>query len=100
MARSERPLIVHDVHAFDARRAAAEFMRHGFTAVDDVTGGLIDCANDELIDALGLAVDEFALTQARIETSWGPIFVFWDRSRGPKVLAAAKAFVATQRPTT
>ncbi len=87
---------IQDVHDFNARRAARELLRVGFTAVDDISGALIDCAQDELFDALGFAGDEFDVRREEIRTGWGPVFVFWDGSRG--TLEAAKAFVRAQRP--
>ena len=86
---------VYDVHDFNAKAASREFLKHGFIAVDDISGGLVDCAEDELLDALGFAADELDLGIEELSTSWGPVFVFWDRGRG--TLAAAKAFVFTQR---
>lgn len=88
---------IHDVYGFNARRAADELMRVGFTAVDDIRGQLIDCAQDELFDALGLAGDEMNVRVEELRTSLGPVFVFWDGDKAS--LEAAKEFVRTHRPT-
>ena len=88
---------IHDVHEFDAELASRELLQVGFTAVDDMSGQLIECAKDELFDALGFAVDEIDVGVERIATSWGPVFVFWDRGRG--TLKAARELVAKNRPS-
>ena len=87
---------IHDVYGFDARSAADELLRMGFTAVDDITGQLIDCAQDELFDALGFAGDEMDVRVEEMQTSFGPVFVFWDGRR--ESLDAARKFVRDKRP--
>ncbi len=89
---------IHDVHSFDAELASRELLKVGFTVVDDISGELIECAKDELFDALGFAGDEIDLGINEVATSWGPVFVFWDRER--TTLKAAKDFVAKNRPGT
>lgn len=87
---------IHDVHGFDAEQAGRELLDLGFTAVDDVSGELIECAEEELLDALRFAADEIDLGVDEIRTTCGPVFVFWDRGRA--TLEAAKAFVLKNRP--
>jgi len=95
-SRPRPPMKIHDVHDFDARKAARELLRVGFTAVDDIGGQLIDCAQDELFDALGFASDDLDVQVEEIRTDWGPVYVFWDTSRA--CLGAARAFVKANRP--
>ncbi len=87
---------IHDVYGFNAQRAADELISVGFTAVDDISGKLIDCAQDELFDALGFAGDEMDVRVEEMRTSWGPVFVFWDGDK--ESLAAARKFVRANRP--
>ena len=87
---------IQEVHDFDARRAAKELLKFGFTAVDDIGGLLIESAEDELLDELGLAVDALDFTRDEIDTSYGPVFVFRDTSQ--VTLEAAKKLVFSQYP--
>lgn len=89
-------LAIHDVHALDARSAAAELARQGMVAVDDISEGLIDCAWEEIFDELGDAADGMPLKTQRIETPWGPVFVMRDADRVSA--AAARGAVLSQRP--
>lgn len=86
---------IHDVHDFDAKAASRDLLKFGLTAVDDFGGSLYDCAQDELLEELGHAGDEIDLATDRIETSWGPVFVFRDRARVS--LAKARALVMAER---
>jgi len=78
---------IHDVHAFDARTAARELLRHGMVAVDDITEKLIDCAWEDLFDQLGHSADGMRFKTQRIETGWGPVFVMRDAKRVSAVKA-------------
>lgn len=61
---------IHDAHDFDARQAAADLVEHGYTAVDDITRGLVGCAEVELLDELGFAAaDELDPGIEEMETS-------------------------------
>jgi hypothetical protein len=72
---------IPEVHDFDAHSAAREFLKLGFTAVDDIGASLYECAEAELFDELGVAVDEMDIVTDRIETDLGPVFVFRDEAR-------------------
>ena len=87
---------IPDIHDFNPVRAAKELLTLGFTAFDDVSGQLVDCALEELHDALGFAADDLDIRVDEIDTSWGPIFVFRDRSRA--TLKTVRAAVFAQRP--
>ena len=87
---------IPDVHDFYAARAAKELLTVGYTAVDDISGQLVDCAEAELFDALGFAGDGLELAIDEIDTSFGPVFVFRDRRRVS--LETVKAFVFKHRP--
>ncbi len=91
-----RALRIPDIHDFDAERAATELLLFGFTAVDDISGQLVDCAMEELDDALGLAGDSVDLVVDEIDTSWGPVFVFRDRGRVTR--QKVRALVLKVRP--
>lgn len=78
---------IHDIHGFDARRAANELLSAGFIAIDDISWQLVDCAWDEVLNALGHAADELVLARQRVETSLGPVFVI----RDAELVSAAKA---------
>lgn len=70
---------IHDVHDFDAARASRELLEIGFTAVNDVSGELIDCAKDELFEKLGFAGDEIDLRVDKIQLE----FTAYRRTEGP-----------------
>ena len=70
---------IHDVHGLDAKRAAKDLLSNGFVAIDDISWQLVDCAWDEVLDALGHTADYLDLARQRIETKWGPVFVIRDR---------------------
>jgi hypothetical protein len=94
--RTGTQMKIHDVHGFNARLAADELLGVGFTAVDDITRELIDCAQDELFEALGFAADGMDIRFEEMETSWGPVFIFWDGDRD--CLETAREFVRANRP--
>lgn len=87
---------IHLAQGLDSRAAARELLEVGFTVVDDIGATLVDIVEEELEEALGHARDEMDLEVTRVETRWGPVFVFRDRAR--VTLAAAKRFVFSQRP--
>jgi len=86
---------IPDIHDFDSDRAAKEFLAVGFTAVDDVSGQLVDLAKEDMEDSLGFAADSMNITVVEIDTTWGPVFVFRDRSR--VTLKTIRAFVLKHR---
>jgi hypothetical protein len=49
--------------------------------IDDISEGLIDVAEVELLDELGHAADGMDLQRSRVDTGWGPVFIFRDRAR-------------------
>ena len=53
-------------------------------------------ASDESADELGIAGDDLDIVTDRIETTWGPVFVF--RDRGRVMLKQVKKLVAEDRP--
>lgn len=87
---------IPDIHDFDPKQAAVELLAFGFTAVDDISGQLVDCAQEELDDALGFAADDIDLVVDKIDTTWGPVFVFRNRRR--VTLKKVKALVQKERP--
>jgi len=87
---------IPDIYDFDPEQAAQEVLTFGFTAVDDISEQLVESALDGLYEALGFAGDHLDLKTDRIDTSWGPVFVFRDRSRVP--LRKVRAFVMKHRP--
>jgi hypothetical protein len=66
------------------------------TLVDDIAGQLCDICLDELMDALSHAADEMAIHCARVDTGFGPVFIFRDRAR--VTLAQAKKLVVAEYP--
>jgi hypothetical protein len=64
--------------------------------IDDISEGLIDVAEVELLDELGHAADGMDLQRSRVDTGWGPVFIFRDRAR--VTLPSAKKAVFAQRP--
>ena len=90
------PPTIRDVVAFDANAAALEILAFGFTLVDDISERFVETTERELHDELGQAADEMDLHWTRVDTGWGPIFIYRDRSR--VTLAQAKKFVFAQRP--
>lgn len=89
-------LRIPDIQDFDPKLATAELLTFGFTAVDDISGQLVDCAHEELHDALGFAGDGIDLVVDEIDTSWGPVFVFRDRGRVTR--QKVRALVLKVRP--
>jgi hypothetical protein len=87
---------IQEVHEFNARKAAKELWTFGFTAVDDIGRTLVDCAEEELFDELGLVADAMDIKRTEIESFAGPVFVFRDRTR--VTLKAAKEWVAKHYP--
>ena len=72
---------IPDVRDFDAIAAMRELLADGYTAVDDIGGLLYQHAEEELLDALGFAADDIEIVTDRIDTSFGPVFVFRNPSR-------------------
>lgn len=68
----------------------------GVTAVDDIGGMLYEHALEELFDELGFAADNLDIVVDKIETSFGPVFVFRDRRR-VTLKKRARMLVAKQR---
>jgi len=87
---------IRDVLDLDARAASRELVKFGLTVIDDISEMLVETADDELADELGHARDEMDIHIDRVDTGWGPVFVFRDRSR--VTLASAKAAVFALRP--
>lgn len=99
MKNSRKPVpppTIRDVLGFDARAASLELVAFGFTLIDDISEGLVETAELELHEELGQAADEMDLHWTRVDTGWGPIFIYRDRSR--VTLAVAKKVVFAQRP--
>jgi hypothetical protein len=90
------PITIHDVHDLDAKAAGLELLTFGFTIIDDISGELVETAELELLEQLGHAADAMDLHIVRVDTGWGPVFIFRDRSR--VTLAFAKKVVFAQRP--
>jgi hypothetical protein len=93
--RAEPALTIREVHDFNAKVAAREVLEFGFTLIDDISEVLVDVTKDELMDELSHAADEMDIRTNRVETGWGPVFIFRDHSR--VTLAVAKKFVFAQR---
>jgi len=93
--RAEPALTIREVHDFNAKVAAREVLKFGFTLVDDISGVLVDAVKDELFEELSHAADVMDIRTDRVETGWGPVFIFRDHSR--VTLAVAKKFVFAQR---
>jgi len=72
---------IPDVRDFDARLGAREFLKLGFTAIDDIGESLYQYAEEELFDELGFTADDLDIATDRIETDLGPVFAFRDRAR-------------------
>lgn len=72
---------IPEVHDFNATRASRELLKQGFTAVDDIGELLYKHAEEDLLDALGFQADFIELVTDRIDTDFGPVFVFRDSSR-------------------
>lgn len=95
--RTQTPALrIPDIHDFDAEQAATELLAFGFTAVDDISGQLVECALEELDEALGLAGDSVDLVVDEVDTGWGPVFVFRDRGRVTR--QKVRALVLKERP--
>lgn len=92
---AEPALTIREVHDFNARVAAREVLEFGFTMVDDISEKLVDCVKDELFDELSQSADEMDIRTDRVETGWGPVFIFRDHSR--VTLTVVKKFVFAQR---
>jgi len=86
---------ITEIHDFNARSAAKELLSEGATAVDDIGEGLYQNALAELFDELGFAGDDLDIVTSRIDTDWGPVFVFRDRRR--MTLKSARMLVAKHR---
>lgn len=91
-------ITIPEVHAIDARRAAAELAGQGMVAVDDITEGLMDCAWEEIFDELGHVADGMPLKAERIETGWGPMFVMRDADHVSPEEARSAVLIQRLRP--
>jgi len=100
MKEPTRPVLpairIRDVLDRDTRAASRELLKFGLTIVDDISGTLVDVVEEELFEHLGHAADCMDLHMTRVDTGWGPVYVFRDRSR--VTLALAKKVVFAQRP--
>jgi hypothetical protein len=72
---------IPEVRDFDGSFAARELLKQGFTAVDDIGEQLYKHAEAELFDALGHRADSMNIETDRVDTDWGPVFVFRDAGR-------------------
>lgn len=69
---------IHVVPGVDARAAARDLLRAGVVGIDDIGEGTHEMIRDEILDHLGHAGDELDLRTQRIDTPFGPVFVYRD----------------------
>ncbi len=66
------------------------------TLLDDISGQLHDVCLEELMNELWHAADEMDVRVTRVETGFGPVFIFRDQRR--VTLAEATKLVFAERP--
>ncbi len=72
---------IPEVRDFNGVRAGRELLKQGYTAVDDIGELLYKHAEAELFEALGHQADFMDIVTDRVDTDFGPVFVFRDAAR-------------------
>ncbi|MBK9386101.1 MAG: hypothetical protein IPN34_14915 [Planctomycetes bacterium] len=96
MPKFPKERFIYDAGDFPAKRAAKELLKYKYVVIDDITEGLVDVVRDELRDALPMRHDDISLETLRLDTGFGPVFIYSDEDYD--VVDQAIEFVKMHRP--